>query len=48
MGTPVRHIVDDLQVDLRQNFDDQRITKTQLAYWVIIVANRLRVLSYQP
>jgi len=42
MGTPLRHIVDDIEVDLKQNFDDQQITKAQIAYWTIIVANRLR------
>ena len=42
MGTPLRHIVDDIEVDLKQNFDDQLIIKSQIAYWTIIVANRLK------
>lgn len=42
MGTHLRHIVDDIVLDLRQNFDDKRIQEAQIAYWVIIVANRLR------
>jgi hypothetical protein len=42
MGTPLRHIVDDIVVDLRQNFDDKRIIPSQIAYWVILVGNRLK------
>ena len=42
MGTQLRHIVDDIVLDLRQNFDDKRIQEAQIAYWVIIVGNRLR------
>lgn len=42
MGTPLRHIVQDIEVDLRQTFDDKRIQTSQIAYWVIVVANRLR------
>ena len=42
MGTPIRHIVNDLMVDLRQTFDDQRITEAQVAYWVTIIGNRLK------
>jgi len=42
MGTPLRHIVNDLEVDLRQNFDDKKIRRSQIAYWTVIVANRLR------
>ena len=42
MATPLRHIVDDVATDLNQLDDDRKITKAQVAYWVIVVANRLR------
>ena len=41
MGTPLRHIVDDIEVVLKQSFDDAQVIKPQLAYWTIIVANNL-------
>ena len=47
MGTPVRHIVDDVIIDLNQMSDDQKITEAQVAYWVIIVGNRLRAQHIQ-
>lgn len=47
MGTPLRHIVDDIVLDLRQNFDDKRIQVAQIAYWVIIVGNRLKAQHIQ-
>lgn len=42
MGTPLRHIVNDITVDLRQIFDDKRVIPSQIAYWVILVGNRLK------
>lgn len=42
MGKTLRHIVDDIAVDLRQNFDDKKVRDSQVAYWVIIVGDRLR------
>ena len=42
MSTPLRHIVDDIALDLRQIFDDKKIQDAQIAYWAIIVGNRLR------
>lgn len=41
MATPLRHIVDDIETDLKQVLDDQTITKAQIAYWVIIVGNNI-------
>lgn len=42
MGTLLRHIVNDIEVDLRQIFDDKQIQESQIAYWTLIVADRLR------
>lgn len=39
--TPLRHIVNDIGVDLRQIFDDRRISDAQIAYWTIIIGNNL-------
>ena len=47
MGTQLRHIVDDIVLDLRQNFDDKKIQVAQIAYWIIIVGNRLRAQHIQ-
>lgn len=41
MGTLLRHIVDDIIVDLKQTFDDQKVNEVQVAYWTILVGNRL-------
>lgn len=42
MGTVLRFIVDDIAKDLKQVFDDKVIQRTQIAYWVLMVANRLK------
>jgi hypothetical protein len=42
MGRILRHVVDDIQTALKQNFDDQEFTDTQVAYWVITIGDRLR------
>lgn len=41
MATILRHIVDDISEDLKQTLDDRTIQSTQIAYWVIMIANRL-------
>lgn len=41
MATILRHIVNDIAVDLRQNFDDRRVSDVQIAYWTILVGNNL-------
>ena len=41
-ATPLRHIVDDLAKDFKQVFDDKIIQKSQIAYWVLTIGNRLR------
>lgn len=47
MATILLHIVNDISVDLRQVFDDKRITDAQIAYWTIIVANNLKAKHIQ-
>lgn len=47
MNVPLRDIVNDIAVDLRQIFDDRRISDVQIAYWTIIVANNLRAKHIQ-
>ena len=42
MGTLLRHIVDDIAVDLKQVLDDKNVQKSQIAYWVLLVGNRLK------
>ena len=41
-GILLRHVVNDLATDFKQTFDDKKIQKTQIAYWVLMVADRLR------
>jgi len=41
MATPLRHIIMDIKTDLKQVFDDKIITDAQIAYWCIIIGNRL-------
>jgi len=38
---PLRHIIDDIVLDLKQSTDDRIIEKAQIGYWVLMVANRL-------
>lgn len=40
-NTKLRTVVDDLETDFRQNFDDRNISKAKIAHWVIMVGNRL-------
>ncbi len=42
MGTVLRFIVDDIAKDLKQVFDDKVVQQSQIAYWVLMVANRLK------
>ena len=43
MGTLLRHIVDDIATDFRQIDDDKKIQKSQIAFYVIMIANRLKM-----
>ena len=38
----LRNIIDDISKDLKQTFDDRTVEKTQIGYWVLLIANRLR------
>ena len=42
MATLLRYIVDDIAKDLKQTFDDKIVQKSQIAYWVLMVGNRLK------
>ena len=42
MGFVLRHIIDDISVTLKQTFDDKMIQRSQIAYWVLLVANTLK------
>jgi len=42
MGTLLRYIVDDIAVDLKQVMDDKIVQKSQIAFWVVLVGNRLK------
>lgn len=42
MGFILRHIIDDISVTLKQTFDDKIIQRSQIAYWVLLVANTLK------
>lgn len=39
--TILRTVVDDLEQDFKQMYDDRSISKAQIAHWVIMVGNRL-------
>jgi hypothetical protein len=38
-----RHVVYDIHKTLKKNFDDADITLNQVLYWVMVVANKIRV-----
>ena len=40
--TLLRDIVNDISVDFKQNFDDRQIQDSQIAYWTIICADRIK------
>lgn len=42
MSTILRHIVDDIAEDLKQTLDDKTIQPIQIAYWIILIGNRLK------
>lgn len=41
-NTILRYVVDDIAKDLKQVSDDKKIEKSQVAYWIMMVANRLK------
>lgn len=41
MATPLRDIVNDIIVSLKQTIDDREIQPAQVAFWVITLSNRL-------
>lgn len=41
-NTILRFVVDDIQKDFNQTFDDREITKAQVAYWVLLFGNEMR------
>lgn len=41
-NTLLRYVVDDISKDLKQVSDDKKIEKSQVAYWVLMVGNRLK------
>ena len=41
-STKLRYVVDDIAKDLKQVFDDKIIERSQIAYWVLLVGNRLK------
>lgn len=41
--TTYRHIVDELHESLEQTIDDPKLTKSHVAYWVIMMGNRLKM-----
>lgn len=42
MATILRHFIDDIIVSLKQAYDDREFGRAQVAYWTIVVGNRLR------
>ena len=42
MATILRHIVDDIEKDLKQTFDNSVVRTSQVAYWAIMIGNRLK------
>lgn len=42
MGVVLRYIVDDIATDLKQIYDDKQIQKAKIAYWVLMIGNRLK------
>lgn len=38
----LRQVVDDIEVDLKQTYDDRTIGKTQIAFWTLMVGDRLK------
>jgi hypothetical protein len=44
MQTPLRYIIDDAIVSLKQTIDDAEISRPTIAFWVINIANRLKAL----
>lgn len=42
MGFILRHEIDEIAVTLKQTFDDKMIQRSQIAYWILLVANTLK------
>lgn len=42
MATILRHIVDEIQVTLKQTMDDKKISRANVVYWVLVVGNQLK------
>lgn len=38
----LRDIINDIKVDLKQKFDDKQIEDTQIGYWILTMADRLK------
>lgn len=41
MADRLRIIVDEIETEIRQTFDDKVVSKAQIAYWVIVVGNTI-------
>ena len=41
MAEKLRIVVDEIQTTIKQTFDDKVVSRAQVAYWVIIVGNKL-------
>lgn len=41
MNTILRIIVDEIRTTIKQTFDDKEVSRAQVAFWVIVVGNRL-------
>jgi hypothetical protein len=42
MGTKTRYIADEIQLTLKQTFDDKTIPYPKIVYWIILVANYMK------
>lgn len=42
-----RNLAYDLEKSLKKNFDDSDLTFSQIVYWIIVIANKLRTQQYQ-
>lgn len=41
-STILRYIIDDIVLDLKQTLDDRLIQRSQIAYWTLLIGNRLK------
>lgn len=42
MGTKVRYIADEIELTIKQTFDDKTISYANIVYWIILCANTLK------